>query len=270
MGEVWLASRADGRFEGRCAIKFLNRSISHPGVAERFLREGQALARLTHPHVARLLDAGTLEEGQPYLVLEYVPGTHIDRYCAEKSLDVKARVRLFVNVVSAVADAHANLIVHRDLKPSNVLVTREGVVKLLDFGIAKLLLDPQSSEGEAPPTRWEDTALTPEYSAPEQLLGEPVSTATDVYQLGMLLYVLLVGRHPLQIGGTRTDKIRAALEGRPPPASSFASGALRKQLRGDLDAILSMALRRDPQERYATAAALGEDLLLYGDRKSVV
>src|SRR5207344_3095297 len=118
----WLASRADGRFEGRCAIKFLDRAISHPVVAERFRREGQALARLTHPHDARLLDAGTLEEGQPYLVLEYVPGTHIDRYCVDGSLDVKARVRLFIDVVSAVADAHANLIVHRDLKPSNVLV----------------------------------------------------------------------------------------------------------------------------------------------------
>ena len=262
MGEVWLASRADGRFEGRCAIKFLNRSISHHGVADRFHREGQVLARLTHPHIARLLDAGTLEEGHPYLVLEYVPGTHIDRCCAEKALDVKARVRLFVDVVAAVANAHANLIVHRDLKPSNVLVTREGVVKLLDFGIAKLL-DPEASEGEATPTRWEDAALTPEYSAPEQLLGEPVSTATDVYQLGMLLYVLLAGRHPLQLSGSRTDKIRAALDGRIPPASGFIGGTLRKQLRGDLDAILSMALRRDPQERYATAAALGDDLLRY-------
>jgi tetratricopeptide (TPR) repeat protein len=262
MSAVWLASRADGRFEGHCAIKFLNRSISHPGVAERFRREGQALARLTHPHVARLLDAGTLDEGQPYLVLEYVPGSHIDRYCADKSLDVKARVRLFVNVVAAVADAHANLIVHRDLKPSNVLVTGEGVVKLLDFGIAKLL-DPESGAGETAPTRWEDAALTPEYSAPEQLLGEPVSTATDVYQLGMLLYVLLVGRHPLQVSGTRTEKIRAALDGRLPLASSFTDGPFRKELRGDLDAILSMALRRDPQERYVTAAALGEDLLRY-------
>ena len=262
MSEVWLASRADGRFEGRCAIKFLNRSILHPGVADRFRREGQALARLTHPHVARLLDAGTLEDGQPYLVLEYVPGAHIDRYCDEKSLDVKARVRLFVNVVSAVADAHANLIVHRDLKPSNVLVTRDGTVKLLDFGIAKLL-DPEAGEGETATTRWEDSALTPEYSAPEQLLGEPVSTATDIYQLGMLLYVLLVGQHPLQVSGTRTEKIRAALDGRIPPASSALRGAFGKQLRGDLDAILSMALRRDPQERYATAAALGEDLQRY-------
>ena len=259
MSEVWLASRADGRFEGRCAIKFLNRSILHSGVAERFRREGQALARLTHPHVARLLDAGTLGEGQPYLVLEYVRGAHIDRYCDEHSLDSRARVRLFVNVVSAVADAHANLIVHRDLKPSNVLVTHEGVVKLLDFGIAKLL-DPESGEAA---TRWEDAALTPEYSAPEQLLGGLVSTATDIYQLGMLLYVLLVGGHPLQLSGSRAEKIRAALDGRIPPASSVVGGARSKQLRGDLDAILSMALRRDPQERYATAAALGEDLQRY-------
>jgi len=262
MSEVWLASRADGRFEGSCAIKFLNRSILHAGLAERFRREGQVLARLTHPHVARMLDAGTLEDGQPYLVLEYVRGAHIDGYCDEQSLDVKARVRLFVNVVSAVADAHANLIVHRDLKPSNVLVTHEGVVKLLDFGIAKLL-DPESGETAAAATRWEDAALTPEYSAPEQLLGEPVSTATDIYQLGMLLYVLLVGGHPLQLSGSRAEKIRAALDGRIPPASSVVGGTRGKQLRGDLDAILSMALRRDPQERYATAAALGEDLLRY-------
>jgi tetratricopeptide (TPR) repeat protein len=262
MSEVWLASRADGRFEGRCAIKFLNRSILHPGVADRFRREGQALARLTHPHVARLLDAGTLEEGQPYLVLEYVRGAHIDRYCDEHLLDIKARVRLFVNVVSAVADAHANLIVHRDLKPSNVLVKHDGVVKLLDFGIAKLL-DPEPDGGETAATRWEDAAMTPEYSAPEQLLGEPVSTATDIYQLGMLLYVLLVGGHPLQLSGSRAEKIRAALDGRIPPASSIVGGARSKQLRGDLDAILSMALRRDPRERYATAAAFGEDLQRY-------
>ncbi|MEO8019448.1 MAG: serine/threonine-protein kinase, partial [Pseudomonadota bacterium] len=247
MGEVWLARRNDGRFDGLCAVKFLDDSVAHPKLAERFRREGNLLARLTHPHIARLLDAGAAN-GRAYLALEYVDGEGIDSFCAR--LPVDARVRLFVDVVAAVAHAHSHLIVHRDLKPSNVLVTRDGQVKLLDFGIAKLL---SADPGDGELTRVEDAALTPEYAAPEQMLGELPSTATDVYQLGMLLYVLLTGRHPVPASGTRAEKVRMALAGVIPRASELADESTRQFLRGDLDAILDKALRRDPAERYATA-----------------
>ena len=262
MGEVWLASRNDGRFEGYCAIKFLDTSVAQPRLADRFRHEGRVLARLAHPNIARLIDAGTTDEDRQYLVLEYVDGEPLDRYCEARSLPIAARVRLFLDVVSAVAHAHSSLIVHRDLKPSNVFVTRDGAVKLLDFGIARLM---SAEPGDPAPgmTRFEEQALTPEYAAPEQLLGEPHSTATDVYQLGMLLYVLLTGRHPLPQSGARVERIKAALEGHVPLASDFSAPPLRKQLRGDLDSILSMALRRDPAERYVTAAALREDLARY-------
>jgi serine/threonine-protein kinase len=265
MGEVWLAARSDGRFEGQCAIKFLDASIASSKVADRFRREGQMLGRLTHPNIARLLDAGT-SAGRAYLALEYVDGLRIDRYC--EALPMDARVRLFVDVVAAVAHAHTHLIVHRDLKPSNVLVTDVGEVKLLDFGIAKLLSVDTDGYG-ADLTKIEDAVLTPEYAAPEQLLGEPASTATDVYQLGMLLYVLLTGRHPLPQGGGRAERIRAAIERTVPRASDLATGVVQKALRGDLDAILGTALRRDPLERYATAQALQEELIRYLNREPV-
>jgi serine/threonine-protein kinase len=267
MGEVWLASRSDGRFEGRCAIKFLHRSLTQGAAVDRFRREGRLLARVSHPNIARLLDAGTTDDGRQYLVLEYVEGEPVDRYCHSQSLSIEARVRLCLDIVSAVAHAHASLIIHRDLKPSNVLVTREGAVKLLDFGIAKLLS--ADLNDDAGLTRFEG-AFTPEYAAPEQLLGEMLSTATDVYQLGMLLYVLLAGRHPLPpSSGSRSERIKAALDGQLVRASEFATGTMRKQLRGDLDAILSMALRRDPGERYVTAAALRDDLTRYLNHEPV-
>jgi serine/threonine-protein kinase len=269
MGEVWLASRSDGRFEGRCAIKFLSGSVMQPKLADRFHHEGRLLGRLVHPHIARLIDAGTTDTGRQYLVLEYVDGEQIDHYCESKALSVDARVRLFLDVVSAVAHAHSHLIIHRDLKPTNVFVTREGVVKLLDFGIGKLLSADEGSQDDATPTRVEDVVLTPEYAAPEQLLGDAPSTATDVYQLGMLLYVLFAGRHPVPASGSRAERIKAALDGHVPRISELVTGALRKRLRGDLDAILSMALRKDPKERYATAAALHEDLVRYLDGDAV-
>ncbi|MEO8019217.1 MAG: serine/threonine-protein kinase [Pseudomonadota bacterium] len=267
MGEVWLAARTDGRFEGKCAIKFLNATAVSQALADRFRREGSFLARLTHPNIARLLDAGAGEGGQPYLALEYVDGQRIDHYCRDQALDVEQRVRLFIEVIAAVAHAHWHLIIHRDLKPSNVLVTRDGQIKLLDFGIAKLLT-PELNDG-SDHTRVEDAALTPEYAAPEQLLGEPPSTATDVYQLGMLLYVLLTGAHPTAHAGSRSEKIRAALDSVVPSASEAADASTRGKLRGDLDAILAMALRKIPAERYSTAQSMKEDLQRYLDRAPV-
>lgn len=261
MGEVWLAARSDGRFEGRCAIKVLDEAALPGALVPRFRREGRLLARLTHPNIARLLDAGDTEEGRHYLVLEYVDGERIDKYCDDEKLDVGARVRLFLEVVSAVAHAHSNCIVHRDLKPSNVLVTHEGTAKLLDFGIAKLLSS--DSYDHADHTRLEDSLLTPEYAAPEQILGETPSTATDVYQLGMLLHTVLTGQHPLQSLGSRAERISAVLNGQVPRASEICDRASQKTIRGDLDAILAKALRKEPSERYMTAAALHEDLVRF-------
>src|SRR5438552_4753893 len=196
MCSVWLARRSDGRFEGKVAVKLLNAALVGRAGEERFRREGDILARLTHPHIARLIDAGVSATGQPYLVLEFVEGERIDHYCDDRRLDVAARLRLFLDVLAAVGHAHANLIVHRDIKPSNVLVAGDGSVKLLDFGIAKLLED-EAQAGEATElTREAGRALTPEFAAPEQVLGAPVTTVTDVYALGVLLYVLLGGQHP--------------------------------------------------------------------------
>jgi serine/threonine-protein kinase len=270
MGEVWLARRSDGHFKGLFAIKFLNLASPAAIALERFRREGRLLARLTHPNIARLIDAGLTPDGQPYLVLEYVRGEPIDRYLDPNSLGLEPRLRLFLDVLAAVAHAHTNLIVHRDIKPSNVLVTPEGTVKLLDFGIAKLVGNDLADEDQSQATRAEDIALTPDYAAPEQILGELPSTATDVYQLGVLLHVLLVGCVPLAAPAkTRAERVRAALEEIPARPSEVASGATSKALRGDLDAIVGKTLRKKPEERYATAAALAEDIQRYLNHEPV-
>lgn len=264
MGEVWLAHRSDGRFEGKFAVKFLDSYAASPLALDRFRREGRLLARLSHPHIARLIDAGVSAGGRPYLVLEYIDGVRIDSFCDSRSLGVEARVRLLLDVLSALAHAHSNLVVHRDIKPSNVLVTKDGVAKLLDFGVGKLLHAQADTDDGSAPTRLEDSALTPEYAAPEQFLGEPASTATDVYQLGVLTFVLLAGRLPIATEGTtRAERVKTALGSEPLRLSSAAARESRSALRGDLDAIVSKALRKQPQERYATAAALADDLKRY-------
>jgi eukaryotic-like serine/threonine-protein kinase len=284
MGSVWLAERTDGRFERRVAVKFLNISLIGKDGEARFKREGSILGKLAHPHIADLIDAGVSVTGQPYLVLEYVPGHHIDRYCDENKLGIEARIRLFLDVLVAVADAHSNLIVHRDLKPSNVFVSNAGEVKLLDFGIAKLL----ESEGEQRPTAITVEgrgAMTPEYASPEQLTGAPVTTATDVYALGVLLYVLLTGQHPAGSNlRSAADLVRAIVDtepARPSEAVALITGAnsadtdtkaaqrtstpdkLSRLLRGDLDTIVAKALKKNPSERYGSVTALADDLNRY-------
>jgi serine/threonine-protein kinase len=271
MGTVWLARRADGRFEGRVAVKFLMAGLLGRGDAGRFAREGQILARLSHPHIARLLDAGVHQGDQPYLVLEYVDGQPIDAYCRERQLGIEARVRLFLDVLAAVAHAHARLILHRDLKPSNILVTADGDVKLLDFGIAKLLDDAQqASEGAAATelTERAGSAYTPQFAAPEQVQQTDVTTATDVYTLGVLLYLLLGGSHPTADDTqTRIDRLKAVVEHVPRRLSDAAAhgedAAVAREarlLRGDLDTIVAKALKKAPAERYANAQALADEL----------
>ena len=271
MGTVWLGRRSDGRFEGTVAVKLLNLALLDPVGAERFRREGTVLARLNHPHIARLLDAGVTDGGQPYLLLEHVEGVRIDRYCDDHRLAPNQRIALFLDVLAAVAQAHANLIVHRDLKPSNILAGPDGTVKLLDFGIAKLMED-EGNGGDAPTlTAVGGRAMTPEYAAPEQVAGGPITTATDVYALGVLLYLLLTGRHPTNEDGSRstTEQLRRILEREPPRLSAAVTGAevratplerLRRLYAGDLDNIVAKALKKRPEERYTTVGEFAEDL----------
>jgi serine/threonine protein kinase len=259
MGSVWRARRVDGRFEGTVAIKFVHAYWLGRAGEERFRSEGRLLGRLDHPNIARLIDAGVIDDSQPYLVLEYVEGEPIDAYCDRLHLGVEARVALFQGVLAAVGHAHSHLIIHRDLKPANVFVTHEGAVKLLDFGIAKLL----TQEGDTALTQTSAHALTPQYAAPEQLLGRPVTTATDVYALGLVLYVVLTGVHPLGSGARSTPELmNAVLNEETPRPSMVASGAIatRRALEGDLDTILGKALKKDPAERYASVGAFAEDL----------
>jgi eukaryotic-like serine/threonine-protein kinase len=279
MGSVWLAHRSDGRFEGRAAIKFLNLALLASGGAERFRREGQLLAKLAHPNIARLLDAGIASGGQPYLILEYVDGEPIDRWCDAHALDLQSRIRLFLDVLAAVDYAHSSLILHRDLKPANILVTPQGQVKLLDFGIAKLLDDHGQGARATELTKVAGRAFTPEYASPEQIQGEDVTTATDVYALGVLLYRLLSGEHPTASKSTHNpvEQLRAVVETVPLRLSQAAAGTTHRRttgtartvtlparaLRGDLDNIAAKALKKLPRERYATVGAFADDLNRY-------
>ncbi|MGC2371726.1 MAG: serine/threonine-protein kinase [Candidatus Sulfotelmatobacter sp.] len=284
MGSVWLAERSDGRFERRVAVKFIHIALMGKGGEARFKREGSILGRLAHPHIAELVDAGVSAAGQPYLVLEYVEGESIDRYCDHQTLVVEARIRLFLEVLEAVAHAHANLIVHRDLKPSNVLVNKDGQVKLLDFGIAKLL-EGEAVDGAATLLTVEGgRAMTPEYAAPEQVTGAPITTATDIYALGVLLYVLLTGQHPAGDNlRSPADLVKAIVDSDPTrpsdvvttaknPGEEITTNAARRTttpeklsrlLRGDLDTIVAKALKKNPRERYASVTALADDLQRY-------
>jgi serine/threonine protein kinase len=283
MGSVWLAARNDGRFEGQAAVKLLNAALIGKAGEERFRQEGTILARLTHPNIARLIDAGVSSTGQPYLVLEHVHGRDIATYCDAGRLTVEARLRLFLDVLAAVAHAHANLIVHRDLKPSNVLVNADGQVKLLDFGIAKLIEDASDELARTELTRDDSAAMTPKYAAPEQVAGGLITTATDVYSLGVVLFELLSGQHPTA-GAAKSpaEFVKTLVESEPlrlgaalDRVTAFEARAriaairgttqerLRRTLRRDLDTILAKALKKNPTERYVSVAAFADDVRRY-------
>ena len=274
MGEVFEASRDDGRFQGQAAVKLLKRGMDSQAVLARFAQEQQALARLSHPHIARLLDAGLTDDGLPFFVMDRVAGRAIDQACA--GLPLAQRLALFLQLCDAVAHAHRNLLVHRDLKPSNVLVDDDGRVKLLDFGIAKAL-DPLqgSADDAASATATAERPFTPHYASPEQVRGDPVSTATDIYSLGVLLYVLLTGQRPYgRSASTPAAAARSVLEEQPTRPSSLALPdpgweRTRRQLQGDLDNILLKALAKQPAERYPSVDALAADIQAYLDGRPV-
>jgi eukaryotic-like serine/threonine-protein kinase len=269
MGAVWLAERSDGSLKRTVALKLPHAGPFQRQLAERFDRERDILAALTHPNIARLYDAGAGSTGQPYLALEYVEGLPLTEYCASKNLDVRERLALFGQVLSAVQYAHNNLVLHRDLKPSNILVTPAGVVSLLDFGIAKFMTGAETSETAL--TELTGRAMTPDYASPEQIAGAPISTSSDVYSLGVVLYELLSGSRPYKLKrGTRgelEDAILAVDAIRPSQMMRQRTGVhdtvmfkTAKQLEGDLDIVCLKALKKKPEERYATVAAFANDI----------
>ena len=261
MGEVWLAERNDGQFEQQAAVKQL--AWPTPGLLQRFLQERRILARLQHPDIARLIDGGVDARGAPFLVMEYVDGVPITQYVREHALDLRARLRLFLRVCHAVQYAHQNLVVHRDLKPSNIFVDRDGALKLLDFGIAKVL----ATTDESAQTQTAARLLTPDYAAPEQFSGGAITTATDVYALGVVLYELLSDTRPPR--GDAAGKIADRAEPPPPSANTTTGNLGRRALRGDLDRVTLTAIAADPQRRYASAEALAADVQRYLDGRPI-
>jgi serine/threonine protein kinase len=284
MGEVYRAFRADDHYRKEVALKLIRSGHDSGSVIARFKNERQILAGLEHPNVARLMDGGSTEDGLPYFVMELIEGQPINEYCQSQKLSISERLTLFLEVCAAVQYAHQRLIIHRDIKPGNILVTRDGVPKLLDFGIAKIL-DAQNGLDQAESTLTMFRVLTPQYASPEQVRGKPITTTSDVYSLGVVLYVLLTGRGPYGIsGGTAEEAIRAVCETEPlrpstavragrseacgpgldSPSAHNAQGSapdkLAKQLRGDLDNIVLMALRKEAQRRYASVEQFAEDI----------
>lgn len=294
MGTVYLAARAEGEFDQQVAIKLIKRGMDSEEILDRFFGERRILAQLEHPNIARLIDGGVTESGQPYFAMEYVDGMPITEYCDQQNLSIDRRLALFVTVCGAVQYAHQNLVVHRDLKPGNILITRDGVVKLLDFGIAKLLDTSDDPSARTGLTHTGMRVMTPAYASPEQLRGDPVTTASDVYSLGVLLFELLTGERP-QGQGPPADSDTAAntpttASVRPSQMISMrtrargedlenfdricrARGAdpsrLRRRLRGDLDTICMMALRPERERRYPSAGELGDDVKRHAERLPV-
>ena len=295
MGSVYLAERSDETFGRQAAIKLILPPAGSAGIIARFQQERKILASLDHPNIAKLLDAGATEEGWPYFVMEYVVGRPIDRWCDEKKLNIRQRIELFRGVIEAVHYAHQHLVVHRDLKPGNILVTNDGVVKLLDFGIAKVLSDAEA--GEAPQTLTIAGMMTPEYASPEQVNGAAITTLSDVYSLGVVLYELLTGHRPYRLLSaavhemarviaeveparpsdvvTRSERGSASdrIEITPEKVSATREGdpnRLRKRLIGDLDAIVMMTLRKEPQRRYGSVESFSEDLRRHLEQRPIL
>ena len=260
MGNVYEAIRVDGGFEKRVAIKILRRDAGGSAFLRRFSRERQILARLDHPHIAGIFDGGETPDGDPYFVMEFVDGIPITKYAEAHSLGVPAKVELFLEVCDAVQYAHRNLTIHRDLKPSNILVTSDGSVKLLDFGIAKLIAADRDAAADGSAT---EVILTPAYTSPEQIRKEPATTATDVFQLGILLYELLAGVHPFQSAQDLPHEMMRAICEEDPPAPSVVARKDSRQLRGDLDTIVLNALHKEPVRRYLTVEQMTADVERY-------
>lgn len=278
MGAVYLAARADDQYKKQVAIKLVRQGFDIDFIVNRFLAERQILANLDHPNIARLLDGGTTEDGSPYLVMEYIDGSPLDEYCDRQKLSIVERLKLFQTVCSAVGYAHRNLVIHRDIKPSNILVTDEGTPKLLDFGIAKILL-PETAVQATDKTAATLRLMTPDYASPEQIKGETITTLSDIYSLGVLLYKLLTGLRPYRLKTTVPGEIESAICEQPPEKPSEAArGRLGdrvtqdratnpqsqilnpKLLRGDLDNIVLMSIRKQPSRRYSSAEQLAEDI----------
>ena len=270
MGTVFLAERADGQFEKQVAIKILNRGADTAEILRRFQAERQILARLDHPNIGRLLDAGTTDDGLPYFIMDYIVGAPVTRFAVSQRLSTRQRLELFLKICAAVEFAHRNLVVHRDIKPSNILANAEGEPKLLDFGIAKLLA---KDEDAAQLTTEAQQHLTPICASPEQAKGDPITVATDIYSLGALLYEMLSDQKPHRFSTARPTREELALvvgEQVPPPPSAVASDAqTARLLRGDLDAIVLFAMRKEPGMRYATVADLAADIRRHLAREPV-
>jgi serine/threonine protein kinase/TolA-binding protein len=294
-GTVFLGERADKQFSGKVAVKVVDRSQG-ADLGMRFRAERQILASLNHPNIARLIDAGETEDGQPYLVMDYVEGQPLDQYCDERKLDLRKRLKLFMDICGAVQYAHQNLIIHRDLKPANILVTADGTVKLLDFGIAKLLHQGNTSNTVSEITRMNERLLTPEYASPEQIIGGAVTTASDVYSLGIVLYRLLTGLRPYDLSGTTSQlemersicvadpprpsvNVQRAMQAGPAEgeqaiaalalARSMSPERMRRRLVGDIDAIVMRALRKEPQHRYTSVERFVADIRHYLENEPV-
>jgi serine/threonine-protein kinase len=255
MGEVWLAARADGEYEHRVALKLVRSGLGVDALLPRFRRERQLLARLTHPYIARLLDGGVSPDGRPYLVMDYVEGEPILDFCERNGLSIRARLELFRKLCSAVECAHQNLVVHRDIKPGNILVTADGQPKLLDFGIAKLVEDEDAASATAFPM------LTPRYASPEQLCGEEITTSSDIYSLGVLLFELLTGSLPYRLQANSPTEIISAVTTLEPRVPSQVG----RVPAGDLDAIVAKTLEKDPSRRYSSVERLAADIGNYLD-----
>jgi serine/threonine protein kinase len=282
MGTVYEAVRADEMYRKRVAIKVVRREMATQMVVRRFQHERQILAELNHPNIAGLLDGGVTADGRPYFAMEYVEGRPIDEYCRERALGIEERIALFLQACDAVQYAHRSLVVHRDLKPTNILVTEQGVPKLLDFGIAKLL-GPEAQDGAAQLTRAGDLLLTPDYASPEQVRGGSITTASDVYSLGIILYEMLAGRRPYRTEGRALQEIvrtiteeepvlpsAAATAANDPSAPEGSAARLRRRLEGELDSIVLKAIRKEPDRRYLSVEQLGDDLGRYLDGRPVL